>query len=382
MRTSVRNFILGSVVTAVLYNNCSAVHERDASLSSMEACSVMLKDEFVRGYHPFLKNHCASCHAHGGFGNGAFADSDINLAFDSFNVRGNNLVSRRALDPQHQPPFTGAQHSDVLADLEGPWNSMRVQVDQCISAAGGTIDDNYGDGIVPEDPIPTEGTVTTFIKLLEASASSRTLTWNLGTEIAQPAGLSLEGAEFSIDVVSHTTSSGDKTYIFSSPRLRAGDDSLHMMYIGFIINNRLVSDATSFHVVNRRVPAGATRDAGVGSIAIPFDIRSTDTVSITFGKLDPIDFNPPTFAELISPTGVFGQNCLSCHDGESGNPDGNFDISSRDAVLRRLMVAPYSPNNSEIFKRMNEATSPMPPTGLLPDPQITQVLQWIQDGAR
>jgi len=381
MRTSVLTFILGSSLMLVFYNNCSAVHEGNSSLSSAQACNLLYKDEFLRGYGPFLKNNCASCHSFQGTGNGAFADSNDDIAFESFVIRGNNLVRQRALDPQHQPPFTGAQHTETLTEIDTTWDAIKAQVDLCIASSGGDSN-TVSDGIVPEDPVPTKGTVTTFLKLLEASPSRRTLSWDLESEIAAPRGLSFPGAEFKIDIQATTTVNGEKTYIFSNPRLTAGNESLHMMYIEFVINNQLVQTATSYHSVNRRVPAGEERPAGVGSIAVAYDVRNTDTVAISFGLLDAINFNPPTFAELIAPTGVFGANCMGCHDGGAGNPQGNFDISSRDIVLQRLMVAPYSPNNSEIFKRMNDPLSPMPQSGLLPQNQIDQVLHWIQDGAR
>lgn len=383
MRTSTGFILIASLCTAVLYNNCGGVHERNSALSSVEACNLILKDEFNRGYHPFLKNQCASCHVFQGTGNGAFADQDANVAFNAFVVRGNNLVGNRALDPQHQPPFSGTQHTDTIAELNSTWDAIQTQVDLCIASSGGG-GEQIDEGIVPEDPVPTQGTVTTFVKLLEASATNRTLTWNLETELRSPRGLSFPGAQLQIDVQATTTVSGGKSYIFSNPRVRAGTDSLHLMYIGFIINNELVQDATSYHVINRRIPAGQTRDAGAGSIAIAYDIRATDTIALTFGLLEEIDFNPPTFAQLIEPTGVFGRACLSCHDGSVAGsfPDGGFDISSREAVLRTLHVAPYSPNNSEIFIRMNDAARPMPSTGILPEADLRQVLWWIQDGAR
>lgn len=381
MRTSVLTFILGSSLMLVFYNNCSAVHDGSSSLSSSQACNLLYKDEFLRGYGPFLKNNCASCHSFQGTGNGAFADSDDDIAFEAFVVRGNNLVRQRALNPQHQPPFTGAQHTATLTEIDNTWNAIKAQVDLCIAASGGEPS-TVSNGILADDPVPTQGTVTTFLKLIEAGPSSRTLSWNLESEIASPRGLSLTGAQFQIDVQATTTLNGEKTYIFSKPRLTAGSDPLHMMYIEFVINNELVQSATSYHSVNRRVPAGGEREAAVGSIAVAYDLRSTDTIAISFGLLDVIDFNPPTFAELIAPTGVFGTHCLGCHNGASGTPKGNFDISSRDNVLQRLMVAPYSPNNSEIFKRMNDPLSPMPQSGLLPQNEIDRVLHWIQDGAR
>jgi hypothetical protein len=148
------------------------------------------------------------------------------------------------------------------------------------------------------------------------------------------------------------------------------------------VNNQEITEATSFHQINRRVPATEERDLATSSLVFRYDIRATDTISVLIGNLEPTTFNPPSFADLIAPGGVFNTHCMSCHDGASGNPQAGFDISTRDAILSQLMVAPYAPNNSEIFIRMNDAQSPMPQSGILPDAELEQVLWWIQDGAR
>ncbi len=383
MRIPVGLFLSGYLVAMVAFNNCSAVHEGGSLASSFEACNLALKDEFANGYHQFLVSNCANCHVSQGSGNGAFADSNLDIAFDAFNVRGNLLVGSRAIDPNHQPPWSGSQHSDEVSSLDNTWNVIKQQADDCVSRAGGAVDDIYFDGIVPEDPTFTRGEIETFVKLMNATATRKTLTWNLETEIKSPTGLSFAGAQLSIDVQANTTINGEKSYIFSNPRLRAGTQSIHLIHISFNINNELVSSATSYHGINRRVPATETRDLSVGSITFLYDLKNTDTVSLSIGLLDVVDFDPPTFAELIAPTGVFGQNCLSCHNAAdtASTLQGNFDISTRQAVITQIKVAPYSPNNSRLFIRMNDAQSPMPTSGVLPNNQIKQVLDWIRDGA-
>jgi mono/diheme cytochrome c family protein len=348
-------------------------------LSSLDACNIGLKAEFSEGYHTFLKTNCASCHTNGSSGNGAFADTDLDIAFEAFNVRGYNLVEGRALDASHQPPFTGSHHQAEIDQLDETWVAAKDQADLCIANAGISINPGIEDGVIDEDEEITEGTIETYLKLLSADKDARTITWDLENEIRDPSGLSIVGAELSIDVQALTTVTGEKSYVFSNPVIKTGDDPIHFQFISIKINNRLISEASSYFGVNRRVPANSTRRVGIGSMVFGFDVRSTDVVSLSIGRLDPINFNPPTYEDLAGASGIFNSSCFSCHG--AVNPQASFDMTSYDNLINQIMVSPYSPNNSEIFKRMNDASNPMPQAGLLPQPQIDQVLQWIQDGA-
>ncbi len=383
MRTyTVIGYLLACVGMVFAYQNCSGVHESNASLSSFEACNLVLKDQFSNGYHQFLTQNCNGCHVSNGTGNGAFGDNDLDIAFDAFNVRGNILVENRALDPNHQPPFTGPQHQGDIIDLDEGWYAAKAQADLCIANAGVTIENEIEGGVITNDPQPTTHAFETFIKLIDADKDGTTIQWDLSDEILLPNGTSFPGARLEIEVTALSTVTGEKSYIISNPKLRAGDQALHFQYFGVKINNQVVQEANSFHQINRKIPPNTERDLATSSLVFRYDIRATDTISVLIGNIQTTTFNPPTFDELIAPTGVFGANCMSCHDGGTGNPQAGFDISNRNAVLTQLMVAPYSPNNSEIFKRMNDTQRPMPQSGILSDPALEQVLWWIQDGAR
>lgn len=372
-------FLLSLTPLLLIYNNCSGLRSESQTrnLSSAADCNLFLKEEFSRGFHVFLKTNCSGCHRTGGGGNGAFADNDLDLAFDAFQLRGPDLIGSRAQDINHQPPWTGPQHTVSITELKSQWANAEQSAQSCLDNDTDNTDEETS--IFPIDPVYTTATIETYVKPLAASATRKTIKWNLATEILRPSGLSFQDAELSIDVEAATTINGDKSYIFSNPKLKAGGQALHLSHIGFKINNALVSNATSYNVLNRRVPANLTRDLAGGSITFPYNIQNEDVVALTIGRLDVIDFAPPTFANLISPTGVFGRNCLSCHSTEQ--QQGDFDISTRQNLINRIYISPYSPNNSPLLLRMVHATNPMPPTGALGDDNIKQVLDWVLDGA-
>jgi len=385
-------FLVGSLMIVVLYQNCSAVHDENASISSFEACNLVLKNEFISGgYHDFLKSNCSGCHKSGSSGNGAFGDSSVDIAFDAFNIRGYELVETRALDANHQPPFTGSQHQQELNQIDQGWLVAKQQADACIANAG--IDTGGGgidDGIVPDDSQPTQGTIDTFVKLTQPDKDGTVIRWNLETEIKDPSGLSFPNAEIEVRVTALTSVTGEKSYTVSNPIIRGGDSALHLQFIAIKINNQLVDTATSYHRINRRVPIGETRKLSEGAMIFSYDVRNTDVISLSIGNLENVTWDPPTFQELNQAGGVFQTNCASCHTG--ANPQAGFNISvfsdtnSDNAtylqgVWDQLLVSPFSPNNSEIFKRMNDTQSPMPQSGLLPAADTNEILWWIQDGA-
>ncbi len=86
----------------------------------------------------------------------------------------------------------------------------------------------------------------------------------------------------------------------------------------------------------------------------------------------------PRLTQLRESTGVFGQNCYSCH---SAPPiSGNLNLASYPSLS--AVVVPGNPTGSRLIQRVTAATAFMPPTGLLPPDVIRNIKAWIADGAR
>lgn len=79
-----------------------------------------------------------------------------------------------------------------------------------------------------------------------------------------------------------------------------------------------------------------------------------------------------TYTDLMGATdvNVFKKSCVSCHS--SANLAGGFDISTYDRAKER---------NSKIVERMNNANSPMPPTGILSPTSRKLVQKWVSLGS-
>jgi mono/diheme cytochrome c family protein len=87
-------------------------------------------------------------------------------------------------------------------------------------------------------------------------------------------------------------------------------------------------------------------------------------------------------ADYAAVRALLDESCTSCH-----SPDGTaslLDLSEDgfcERVLNGIHVSPGAPRESLLYLRMSDASTPMPPTGLLPEVDQELVRAWIADGA-
>jgi hypothetical protein len=218
--------------------------------------------------------------------------------------------------------------------------------------------------------------------LISATAVSRTITFDLATEIAQPSGTAFAGAQLRINVITSTSASGLTNYLFSNPVLQAGGQALNIKDIKFTINGSLISTTTIYTSINRSVPAAGNRVLSTSQAVIQRPIDAADTLSLSIGSLAVTDFTPMTYTQLTAaagPNNVLRANCFGCH---SVAPlSGNLNLADRNALINNGKVIPFFPEQSLVHQRMVSTAAPMPQTGVLPEAQVKLVRDWILDGA-
>jgi mono/diheme cytochrome c family protein len=375
-------FVVLGLGLAVIYNHCSGVHSMGGQgLSSMgiyAQCVQIKEASFVQNYHPWLKSNCAACHAQGGSGNGAFADELPNIAFQAFDLRGAELINDRALDPNHQPGFTGPQHEAELAPLTANWENVELQYDTCVAQ----VDANGG---APIDPLlPQNAEFFTVGKTVVSSIEPNRISWDLETELETSGAPSLPGVTFSLDMRTGTTDTGSSFYEFSTPRLETGASNVRIAVMEVRINGQLQRDATTFKGINTTVESNSSRDLTLTTMVLPMITRPADTVSVGFGIIEetteaPIAPGAVRFSSLVGPGGVFANNCVGCHN--AGNAQGGLNIENYQQLVNTGYVTPGDLQSSLLYQRMRDGANPMPPRGILNDAQLMFVENWILDGA-
>lgn len=68
---------------------------------------------------------------------------------------------------------------------------------------------------------------------------------------------------------------------------------------------------------------------------------------------------------------IMTNNCVSCHSGAS--PSGGADLSTYQNVR-------FQAESGNLITRINNASNPMPPSGLLPASELAIIDEWVTDG--
>lgn len=167
--------------------------------------------------------------------------------------------------------------------------------------------------------------------------------------------------------------------------------------LNIVLNAKLEEDRTIFKILNsvvcEKTPINVMRNSNAE--ILPLDFAKTNQIQFQFknvSKIDRTQFadlniacsedeklnediilpDKVSYTDLMGSTdvNVFKKSCISCHS--SSNLAGGFDISIYDRAKDK---------NSKIVERMNNANSPMPPTGILNPRSRKLVEKWVSLGS-
>lgn len=288
-KIGVLSFALVIGIVPVFYNSCSSDHQGGNDLNSLSKASGCSLDNYFAGtYHPFLQENCGSCHYGGGTGKGTFGDTDLQTAWESFDVIGFSQISDFAKNPSHQPPYTGSHLDMKVNELLVEWSRAEEEQERCLGGEGGS-----------KDPIDISNWIVTRSKAINAvDEETITVSFNLGeTLMNTPEGFpDLTGAIFSVKV--QTGNALNKPYYrILEPTLDLNGFSRDVAVKGLKIriNGQYVSGETTFDYLDRSVRRGEGRDVSLSSGAIIAlgELRSSDVISLAFGSFDDSDLPPP-----------------------------------------------------------------------------------------
>lgn len=303
------------VVIAIFFNNCKGSSEGALDLKSLTdsgssaggagstgLCEQDLKNLYARGWQTFLKTNCAICHSNGP-GKGRFANSDLNVAFTDFMQVGFTKVAGNAVNPTHNPPYTGVQHTEAVNSLKVEWQNGLLENAKC-----------SGDN----SQLPTETQAqkitlkTTELAVgLTTEGSKKELTWVINSDLTRIKGAealpNIPGGKISITVTRLKNSSGATYYDFSIPTLFDASVDTRIQGIFINMNGFLLGYPTTFSYIDKNIRKGSKDDISglisIGTLVAPKAILPTDTISLSFINITSIalpDAPPPITVNLAT----------------------------------------------------------------------------------
>lgn len=288
------------------YNNCGQQFKTGSGMTSSsessskssltltgDLCEDQILTLFANSYHSFLKENCALCHSSGP-GKGRFANPDTLIAYNDFFQIGYTKVSNNAISVNHNPPYTGPQHIQVINEFKLQWQKGQEDYASCKGVS------NLPEAQNIQDVISLE-TVSKVIPTMDFGQSKK-ISYNLVSELGiisgrAPSLPSIPGAMLSILVGKNKTSGGDTYYTFSNPTLYGSSVDVRVKGIHIKINGRLQKYPTTFRFVDAGIPAGSKDDSSglisTGSIVIPGVPFAEDQASLAFELIERTVVPPP-----------------------------------------------------------------------------------------
>lgn len=355
-----------------------------------KGCDDILIDEFERGFHSFTRRDstCLACHSTGSFAP-AFASQSLSFAFQVFSDIGAEAISKNAVSPTHNPPFTGSQNEPEVGELKEKWNLAVAEFNQC-------QDNDSVPDLVTVPPVTTVSKTDPTI----ATASGtvwKTLTWTLDTET-----IPLRGdlpVQISVEIQTALINGATVGYALRNPKgnVTSGQSKYRIKGFYILFNDDLFEDATTYRNMNAVVCPGAPVNlalSGNSQLMVIDKNQADDRFALEFTSIEtltpeesqtavcgftveeaptePVAPANVTFTQLVSTDpklGIFKSNCFSCHQG--GTASGGLDLSSYGAAKAAAAT---------ILRRVNDSTNPMPTSGLM-DPYSRSVVEsWVNAG--
>ncbi|MFZ3231315.1 MAG: hypothetical protein WA160_13990 [Pseudobdellovibrio sp.] len=299
------------LVMVVFFNNCKGKSEGALELQSLSPvldsssggstapgaatgtlCEQDLKNLYARGWQTFLKTNCAICHSNGP-GKGRFANSDLDIAFGDFMQVGYTKVSANAVNPTHNPPYTGVQHTQAANELKVEWLTGLQENAKC----SGSNADMPTETQVQKITLKTSELATGLTK----DGDKVVLSWTINSDLIRTKGAealpNIPGGKISITVARLKNASGATYYDFSLPTIYGASVDTRIQGLFINMNGFLLGYPTTFSYVDKSVRQGSKNDitglVSIGTLVAPKAVLPTDTVSLSFINISQVVMPPP-----------------------------------------------------------------------------------------
>lgn len=263
----------------LMYVNCGSTHQ--GTSSSELSSSAVMKPLFEETFYPFLQTNCNSCHVRNGSGNGRFASSSLEEAYQDFSYMGVIKIADYAVSDSHNYPFSGAHHEQSINEILNQWKE-------------GLADNN-----IEEDShiFDVEPHFILNSKLLGFSEDigSRTILWNLAENFTSkssentltPEEMSKVMISSQVSMVNNVT--GQIGYAISAPEVHVDASSpTDFMITGAVYNlNGKLIEKNTFYSLRKCIRKGESgKISNSGSIFHERKYIESDRIGVALLSLE------------------------------------------------------------------------------------------------
>lgn len=397
---SILYIALGGLLT-LANQNCTPDPEHSELLSSescgqvsdlISSCEQERLKSFKETFYPFLENKCATCHSNGP-GIGRFASDDIASAWNGFESIGKAKIISQALNPNHQPGYTGPDNQLSVSQADEAYSLHEEKFNLCERNSLASC----------ESPTKSYGLESKSRGLISSEVWTR-LTFeypgDFKTEIPE-----LDGKlqAFSVEYRLYKIQDSFVGYQLRDPRLEVNEDikiqgirasynwaidpylTTYLNLNGYVSQNddRLIETAGETYGILFDSDFNSSNLNYLGFVldGIQFKSKAHEDSDEDDNDDTPIEEIPSTtYPELTAPEGIFYKHCLECHSSAGGRRPFITD-STLPSLISAGYIVPGDSLRSVIYQRMTDAVSPMPQAGLLPSLQRKTIKKWIDEGA-
>lgn len=297
----------------ISFNNCQNNHKvTGATLEEQSICKKDLQKLFENTYyaHAHKANSCVLCHTGGGLSPYPFADDDINLAYQQFNLVGRATMEAVAVDPAHSKDknVTGPAQQQAFDTLKIFWDQGEAEYNTCMTAQAPSVGDLK----------QTTGTV--FTNIYFSDNLTQEYIWDLSSPINLQRGTPIL-AKFGMSVRIYYVSGVAKGYTFSNPKVFAqtGEDEIVVESLYVLVNDRVITDLPTFasatgytRGIDGLINGGNQNTLVQGTFTVNLDkISNQDKISLVAGRMyaRPRTDNPPNPPNpTLAATNLFSRN--------------------------------------------------------------------------
>lgn len=378
------------VLTVVVgYNGCgesgfNAVYMTDlSSISGVKSqCDAQLMQTYSTTYFPLLSTNCNRCHSD------SQGSTDLATSYQTFMQKGATLINYQATHPHSD---NGIDLTTQIAAIQPTWTTANSSYMTCLAST--PVDPGGSNGSAQSLKLVSK-VIPNITNTIAKNGTFVSVQWDVSTEDAAASQNGQFNAIFTVDVRYSLQSGVPVGLEFKNPRmhLKATGTAITLDGLNLYLDG-VYQDRVTTWLSLSGVSVGSTTDVSLAPgtanalayypqvsagtmVSFEFEniglVGATTTTTTTTMPAGGGSGTAVTFTQLIStdPTlGVLKNSCLSCHSGPT--PASGVDLSNYTVAVSKA---------SDIQSRMNNAGSPMPPSGLVPQAERDVVNRWISGG--